>query len=142
MTVEKSPHAKPPSIFVSLFVKDIPRSMKFFQSLGYHFNLDYSGPQVACLVLNDQINCMLEIEEHFKSILGDDFVKLNSPGSGSIALSCASREEVDEMVRRAVKAGGKIVSDSRDMGFMYLHRFQDLDGHTWHYHWMNPDYRG
>ena len=142
MTIEKSPHAKPPIMFVNLIIKDLPRSMKFFEALGYYFNLEYTGPRSSCLVFGEQNCCMLVEEEEFKSLLGDDFAKANLPGSGWIAFSCASREEVDEMVRRAVKAGGKIVSDPRDLGFMYSHGFQDLDGHTWAYHWMNPEYRG
>lgn len=48
-----------------------------------------------------------------------------------VCLSCESREKVDEMVRKAVAAGGTTCSQSHDHGFMYGHGFQDLDGHIW-----------
>jgi len=43
-------------------------------------------------------------------------------------LSSESRQEVDELVRKAVPAGGKIHREPQDYGFMYGHGFQDLDG--------------
>ena len=48
-----------------------------------------------------------------------------------ICLSCESRAEVDELVAKAVKAGGSTPSDKQDHGFMYSHSFEDLDGHIW-----------
>ena len=55
-----------------------------------------------------------------------------------ICLSCASRSEVDELVRKAVAAGGTTFRDPQDHGFMYGHAFQDLDGHIWEVMWMDP----
>jgi predicted lactoylglutathione lyase len=34
-------------------------------------------------------------------------------------------------VKRAVAGGGKAPRASQDHGFMYIHGFEDLDGHTW-----------
>ena len=46
-----------------------------------------------------------------------------------VALSCDSRQQVDEMVGKAVAAGGSTYNKPQDYGFMYGHGFQDLDGH-------------
>jgi len=46
-----------------------------------------------------------------------------------VALSAESRDNVDDMVRKAVAAGGTTYSAPQDHGFMYGHGFQDLDGH-------------
>ncbi|BDH55991.1 hypothetical protein MTP03_09300 [Tsukamurella sp. PLM1] len=54
-----------------------------------------------------------------------------------VALSAESREEVDEVVNRAVAAGGK-EGRSEDHGFMYGRAFDDPDGHTWEIMWMDP----
>jgi predicted lactoylglutathione lyase len=37
-----------------------------------------------------------------------------------------------------VAAGAKTYSDPKDLGFMYQHGFEDLDGHTWEISWFDP----
>jgi hypothetical protein len=49
-----------------------------------------------------------------------------------------SRAKVDEMVRKAVAAGGTTYNEPQDHGFMYGHGFQDLDGHIWELIYMEP----
>jgi hypothetical protein len=41
-------------------------------------------------------------------------------------------------VAKAVAAGATTYSDPKDYGFMYGHRFQDLDGHIWELLYMDP----
>ena len=55
-----------------------------------------------------------------------------------VCLSSESRQKVDELVRKAVAAGGKTYQDPQDHGFMYGHGFQDLDGHIWELVYMEP----
>jgi predicted lactoylglutathione lyase len=55
-----------------------------------------------------------------------------------LALSCASRAEVDELVRKAIAAGGHHAMDPQDHGFMYGWSFYDPDGHHWEVFWMDP----
>jgi len=43
--------------------------------------------------------------------------------------SWEGRQSVDELVRKAVGAGGTTYNKPQDHGFMYAHGFQDLDGH-------------
>jgi predicted lactoylglutathione lyase len=38
---------------------------------------------------------------------------------------------VDDLVKRAVTAGGSTCEEAEDHGFMYQHSFLDLDGHGW-----------
>ena len=54
-----------------------------------------------------------------------------------IALSCDSREEVDQMVAKALAAGGTAPNPIQDHGFMYSHGFTDLDGHVWEVFYMD-----
>jgi predicted lactoylglutathione lyase len=53
--------------------------------------------------------------------------------------SCASREAVDEMIDKAIAAGGTAYKDPQDHGFMYEHGFQDLEGHLWEIIFMQPN---
>jgi hypothetical protein len=55
-----------------------------------------------------------------------------------VCLSAGSREEVDEIVRKAVAAGGTTYNEPQDHGFMYGHGFQDPDGHIWELAFMEP----
>jgi len=55
-----------------------------------------------------------------------------------ICLSCASRAEVDDTVRRAVAAGGSAPMPAQDHGFMNGHGFTDLDGHMWKPTYLDP----
>ncbi|HSD30545.1 MAG TPA: VOC family protein [Gemmatimonadales bacterium] len=57
---------------------------------------------------------------------------------GLFALSCSRRAEVDELVNKAIAAGGTHAMDPMDQGFMYGWSFYDLDGHHWEVFWMDP----
>ena len=56
-----------------------------------------------------------------------------------VGLSADSREQVDELVGKALAAGGKPSMDANDQGFMYGRSFQDTDGHLWEVAW-NPQW--
>ncbi len=123
-------------MFINLPVKDLPRSRKFFESMGYAFNPQFSNDQGACLVLGEHSFAMLLTHAFFAGFtpkpIGDPQQTTNS----LIALSCASREKVDELVKLAVAAGATTPKPANDMGFMYQHGFHDLDGHVWEVFWM------
>lgn len=59
----------------------------------------------------------------------DFFTKLGFSTEVLVCLSCESRDNVNELVRKAVAAGGTTYNQPQDHGFMYGHGFQDLDGH-------------
>jgi hypothetical protein len=45
---------------------------------------------------------------------------------------------VNELVSKALVAGGRAPLDPQDHGFMYGHGFEDLDGHVWELIYMKP----
>jgi predicted lactoylglutathione lyase len=47
------------------------------------------------------------------------------------SLACGSDAEVDDLVARALAAGGSTYDQPEDFGFMYTHSFVDPDGHGW-----------
>ncbi len=59
-----------------------------------------------------------------------------------VCLSADSRARVDQMVSKAVAAGGTTPNDSKDYWFMYQIGFQDLDGHLWEVMHMEPGAAG
>jgi predicted lactoylglutathione lyase len=57
-----------------------------------------------------------------------------------MALSADSREEVDDLVDRALAGGAQPNGEPADHGFMYGRSFSDLDGHLWEIIWMDPNH--
>ncbi len=125
-------------IFVNLPVADLPRSRSFFEALGYSFNPQFSDDTAACLVISDTIYAMLLTHAKFKTFTPKAICDARTTTEVLVALSCGSREEVDDKVRKAVAAGGSMFRPPNDHGFMYEHAFQDPDGHIWELVWMDP----
>lgn len=126
-------------VFINLPVKDLPRSRTFFESMGYHFNPQFSNEQGACLVISDTIHAMLLTEPFFQTFIKKPISDAKKSTEVLICLSCESKAEVDQLVARAVAAGGTTPNPVQDHGFMYSHGFEDLDGHVWELVYMDPN---
>lgn len=48
------------------------------------------------------------------------------------------QRSIDELVNKAIAAGGSHAIEPMDHGFMYAWSFYDLDGHHWEVMWMDP----
>lgn len=118
-------------IFVNLPVKNLGKSIDFFKSLGFNFNPQFTDETAACMVISEDIFAMLLTHEKFKDFTPKEICDATRSTEVLVALSCESRPEVDDYVRKAVAGGGSTYSDPKDYGFMYAHGFQDLDGHIW-----------
>ena len=125
-------------IFVNLPIKDMARSQAFFRSLGFEFEPKFTNEQGACMVVSDAIFVMLLVEPFFQGFTVKPVADATKSTEVLIALSCASRNEVDELVRKALAAGGTAPNPKQDHGFMYGHGFTDLDGHVWELVYMDP----
>lgn len=125
-------------IFVNLPVKDLERSKTFFAKLGYTFNQQFTNELAACMVVSDTIYVMLLTEPFFKGFTKKAIADATQTTEVLICLSCDSRAQVDELVAKAVAAGGKTPNPVQDHGFMYGHGYEDLDGHLWELVYMDP----
>ena len=125
-------------IFVNLPINDMQKSQAFFKKLGYSFNPDFTNDQGACMVVSDDIYVMLLVTDFFQTFTGKPVADANKSTEVLIALSCDSRAEVDDLVARALAAGGSAPRQPQDHGFMYAHGFEDLDGHIWELVYMVP----
>ena len=125
-------------IFVNLPVKQLNKSIEFFTRLGYSFNQQFTDETATCMIVTDDIFVMLLTEEKFKSFTPKDICAPRKWREVLVCLSLESRAAVDEMVRKAVAAGGATYNDPQDHGFMYAHGYEDLDGHIWELVYMDP----
>ena len=125
-------------IFVNLPVKDLNRSVEFFTKLGFSFNAQFTDETATSMIVSDDIFVMLLTHEKFKTFTPKEICDATKNTEVLVCLSSQSREEVDEMVRKAVTAGGTTYNQPQDHGFMYGHGFGDLDGHIWEIIYMEP----
>ncbi len=125
-------------IFVNLAVKDLGKAVDFFTELGFSFNPQFTDEQATCMIVSDEAFVMLLVEDRFKDFTKKEIVDSTTHTEAIVALSAESREQVDELVNKALAAGGQPANDPMDHGFMYGWSFQDLDGHLWEVIWMDP----
>ncbi|BDH63766.1 extradiol dioxygenase [Lysinibacillus sp. PLM2] len=122
---------KPSMTFINLPVKDLKKSMSFFNQIGFSFSMQFTDENAACMIINDQTFTMLLTESHFKNFTNKGIVDATTQTEVLVSLAMESRDEVDAILEKAIEAGGKLASERRDYGFMYQVGFQDLDGHIW-----------
>lgn len=118
-------------IFLNLPVADLPNSMAFYQALGYSLKPQFTDDTAACVVISETIFVMLSTHSKFRDFTPKAICDTTKAVEVLISLTCESRDEVDELVAKAVAAGGSTYDKAEDFGFMYTHSFVDLDGHGW-----------
>lgn len=126
-------------IFVNLPIANMERSKAFFSALGFTFNPQFTNDQGACMVIADNIYAMLLVKPFFQTFIDTEIADATKTTEVLTCLSCASRAEVDDLVKKAVAAGGKPHRQPQDHGFMYGHGFHDPDGHVWELVYMVPN---
>ncbi|MGQ4668039.1 VOC family protein [Metabacillus halosaccharovorans] len=118
-------------------MKDVKNSTSFFRSLGFEFNAQFTTDNTASMIISDNIFALMMTEDRFKEFSKKEIVDATTSAEAILCLSADSREQVDELVNKAVASGGKISNDPQDHGFMYGWGFQDLDGHIWEVVYMD-----
>jgi predicted lactoylglutathione lyase len=125
-------------VFVNLCVRDLPRTISFFEALGFAFDPRFTNAQGACMVIAENASyAMLLSEPFFRT-----FTKREpcDTARGTEAITCImveSREAVDALCDRALAQGGAEAMPPQDHGAMYNRSFYDLDGHHWEVGWMD-----
>ncbi len=126
-------------LFVNLPVKELDRSVRFFTALGFSFNAHFTDETATCMIVSDSSFVMLLTEEKFKQFTPRQLCDTKQATEVLLCLSAESRAEVDQLVAKAVAAGGSLYKEPIDFGFMYGHSFQDPDGHQWEVMFMEPE---
>ena len=91
------------------------------------------------LVIGENIFAMLIVEALFKTFTVKPVADAQQGTEVLVCLSCESRAEVDELVAKAIAAGGLAPRPPQDHGSMYTHGFDDPDGHIWELTHMEPE---
>lgn len=125
-------------IFVNLPVSNLGKSIQFFKGLGYSFNQQFTDDSAACMVISNDIYAMLLTHDKFNQFTNKNIVDAKKNTEVLVCLSAESRNNVDELLNKALAEGGQEYREPQDYGFMYGRSFEDLDGHIWEVMWMDP----
>ncbi len=127
-------------VLMNLPVKNLNKSVEFFAGLGFTFNPLFTDEKAACMILSENVFVMLLTEPAFHAFTPGDVCDARKSTEVMLALTRKSRAEVDEIVRKAIAAGGSTWKEPQENDFMYSHEFQDLDGHIWEPVFLEPDH--
>jgi predicted lactoylglutathione lyase len=126
------------NIFVNIPTTDLDRSKAFYEALGYTINPNFTDENAACVVLGDNLYFMVLTREFLGTFTDKQIVDPKTQAQVAISLTCDSREGVDEMMAKALAAGGSEPREAQDYGFMYSRDLEDPDGNILGYLYMEP----
>jgi uncharacterized protein len=121
-------------IYINLITKDLGKSTAFYTAIGFIKNEMFSDENACAMAFSDEIIFML-LSEDFARHFDDNkqFVDQKKTVSAYYALSCDSKEEVDEFCAKAKEAGGRVYTNKYNEevagDFMYSFEVEDPDGY-------------
>lgn len=124
--------------FINLPVRDLDRAVDFFAALGFSVGMRQSGGDTVQLTLGGSTHLILHTEAAFARFAGAALCDTSTSREVIVGLGVDRREQVDDLVDRAVIAGGTALGPGQDLGFMYMRGFRDLDGHQWSFLHLPP----
>ena len=124
-------------IFINLPVTDLKKATAFYTAIGFTNNPQFTDETAACMVLTEEIYVMLLTQNKFGEFTKKEIGDTKKTASVINSLSVDSNDEVNTMIEKALKAGGKEPNEAKDYGFMQQRSFEDLDGHLWEVLYMD-----
>ncbi|MEZ5347379.1 MAG: VOC family protein [Pyrinomonadaceae bacterium] len=124
-------------IYVNLPIGDLDSSVKFFSALGFGFNPQFTDKNATCMIVGEDSFVMLLVKDFFSTFTPKEISDATKTTEVLLAVSCESKDAVNEMVDKAIEAGGTETREPQDHGFMFARSFNDLDGHIWEIMWMD-----
>jgi predicted lactoylglutathione lyase len=126
-----------PMLFVNLPVRDLAAAREFYTGLGYRLHEYFSDEQTAAVSVTDDLAVLLHTRERFAELVP---VGVGDPFRVTTAfhrLTVDSREEVDELVGKALAGGGQAWLPAQDGEASYTASFTDPDGNPWEISWLD-----
>jgi uncharacterized protein len=127
-------------IWINLPVKDIVKSREFFTKIGFTIHPGHkdSSESVGLMIGEKNVMVMLFPESTFKKFTKNEISDTKQATEVLFSIDAESRKEVDELIKKAVQAGGIAFSEPQDKdSWMYGAGFSDLDGHRWNVLYMD-----
>jgi predicted lactoylglutathione lyase len=125
-------------IFLNLPVRDLPTARGFYEALGFRVNEYSSNEQQVAVSVDDNIVVTLVTRERFAERIGGEVGDPAGSTAVIMSLTATDRAEVDDLIARALAAGGTSTAPAREEGAAYAGGFADPDGHVWEILAMEP----
>ena len=125
------------AIFVNLPVSDLPRSVAFYEAVGFTVNPQFTDDTAACMVLSDAVSVMLLTHDKFRMFTPKEVADAHRASEVLLCITCESREAVDAITEAALALGSREPSPKDEYSFMYGRSFEDPDGHCWAPMWLD-----
>lgn len=126
-------------IWINLPVKDLKRSKKFFDEIGFKTDKGSGNDEelIGITYGEGNVNIMLFPETVFRGYTDNEISNSKAGTEVLFSFGAESKEEVDEMMKLVMQAGGAVYGKPEGDGWMYGGGFIDLDGHRWNMLYMD-----
>lgn len=124
-------------VFINLPVKDLAKSMAFYEALGFTNNPQFTDDTAAAMVWSEQIIVMLLTHEKLQQFTSKQIIDAKKSIGVINGLSMESPEEMNKITNNAITKGGVELDELKDYGFMQYRSFEDLDGNQWEVMYMD-----
>ena len=128
------------TVFANFPVTDLPRSIVFYEALGFQKNEEFSNEQASALVWDDTFWVMLLTTPFYGEFLsaGKVVADTKKVSGALVAFTVDSVEKVKELGRLAEQHGGRVRRLNRDIPeeLMYELEIEDPDGNQLEPCWM------
>jgi len=117
---------------VTLGVRDVPASARFYEALGFARKFRATGDEIAFIDAGGVVLALWSANE-----LAEDAVVPVPPAppafrATTLAWNCATAADVDAAFAKAMAAGGKLLRNPEKTDYGgYRGYFSDPDGHVW-----------
>jgi len=126
-----------PMLFVNLPVRDLATARNFYTALGYRPHEYFSDEKTAAISVSDDLAVLLHTRDRFAELVPGE---VGDPARAVTAfhrLTVDDRDEVDELVGKALAAGGRPWLPAQDGEASYTGSFTDPDGNAWEISWLD-----
>jgi predicted lactoylglutathione lyase len=124
-------------LFVNVPVRDLPRARGFYEALGFSVHEQFSDDGSAAVNLDENIVLMLHTQDRFADHVPG---QVGDPADTTTVVNrlvVPDRREGDDLVEKAIGAGGREWLPTHEVGTAYTGSFADPDGNAWEITWFD-----
>lgn len=94
-------------IFINLSVKDLDKSMAFFNAIGFSFNPQFTDKTEACMVMSEDIYAMLLTHDKVREFTNKPIADAHKTTELLPAVAVESKAKVNELRTKRLRPEGR-----------------------------------